>query len=153
MVRRFARLQTPSGAHFAEVQGDRALLLDGAPWEGGKNTGEDVSLSATELLCPVTPRKIFGIGKNYRAHASEMGGDVPTEPLVFAKATTSLIGPGGTVLLPPESMRVDYEAELGVVVGRRCRRVSVESALACVFGYTVVCDVTARDLQFGDGQW
>ena len=82
-----------------------------------------------------------------------MGGDVPTEPLVFAKATSSLLGPGGTVLLPPESVRVDYEAELGVVIGRRCRRVPTESALSHVFGYTVVCDVTARELQFGDGQW
>jgi len=153
MVLHFARIQTSSGPRFAQLDGDRALLLDGAPWDGGKTTGDEIRISETELLCPVVPRKIFGIGKNYRAHASEMGGDVPKEPLVLAKATTSLIGPEGTVLLPPESVRVDYEAELGVVIGRRCRRVSVEEAIGCVFGYTVVCDVTARDLQFGDGQW
>jgi 2-keto-4-pentenoate hydratase/2-oxohepta-3-ene-1,7-dioic acid hydratase in catechol pathway len=150
---RFARVATPSGARYARLDGDRALLLDAAPWEGGRGTGETATLEESTLLCPVTSGKIFGIGKNYRAHASEMGGDVPKEPLVFAKATTSLLGPGGTVLLPPESVRVDYEAELGVVIGKRCRRVPVERALEHVFGYTVVCDVTARDLQFGDGQW
>lgn len=152
-VVRFARVKTPSGARFAKLEGERALLLDDAPWSGGQTTGESASLTLDALLCPVESRKIFGIGKNYRAHANEMGGDVPTEPLVFAKATSSLIGPGGTVLLPPESVRVDYEAELGVVIGLRARRVPVERALSHVFGFTVVCDVTARDLQFGDGQW
>jgi len=129
-VVRFARLQTSHGSRFARVDGDRALVLDAAPWDDGKATGEAVPLVGSGLLCPVESRKIFGIGKNYKAHANEMGGDVPKEPL-----------------------RVDYEAELGVVIGRRCRRVSVERALSYVFGYTVVCDVTARDLQFGDGQW
>src|SRR5437773_1290591 len=152
-VARFARIGTKSGPRFARLDGDRASLLDGAPWSGGKPTGETISVGEGMLLCPVVSEKIFGIGKNYKAHASEMGGDVPTEPLVFAKASSSLLAPGGTVLLPPESVRVDYEAELGVVIGRRCRRVAVTEALDCVFGYTVVCDVTARDLQFGDGQW
>lgn len=150
---RFARVKTSQGARFGRLDGEQALLLDAAPWNGGKATGEKVALVESGLLCPVEPRTIFGIGKNYKAHASEMGGEVPKEPLVFAKATSSLLGPRGTVLLPPESVRVDYEAELGVVIGRRCRRVSVEQALSFVFGYTVVCDVTARDLQFGDGQW
>jgi 2-keto-4-pentenoate hydratase/2-oxohepta-3-ene-1,7-dioic acid hydratase in catechol pathway len=150
---RFARVKTSKGDRFARLDGEHALVLDAAPWNDGKVTGEKVPLVETSLLCPVEPRTIFGIGKNYKAHANEMGGDVPKEPLVFAKATSSLLGPGGTVLLPPESVRVDYEAELGVVIGRRCRRVPVEQALSFVFGYTVVCDVTARDLQFGDGQW
>lgn len=152
-VVRYARVETPTGPRYARLDGGDGALLTDAPWTGGKPTGETTPLATAKLLCPVDSRKIFGIGKNYRAHASEMGGDVPTEPLVFAKATTSLVGPEGTVFLPPESVRVDYEAELGVVIGRRCRRVSVAEALGCVFGYTVVCDVTARDLQFGDGQW
>jgi len=152
-VVRYARVETSAGPRYARIDGARAVLLTGAPWGGGEATGESVTLESATLLCPVESRKIFGIGKNYRAHASEMGGDVPTEPLVFAKATTSLVASEGTVLLPPESLRVDYEAELGVVIGRRCRRVSVTDALSYVFGYTVVCDVTARDLQFGDGQW
>jgi 2-keto-4-pentenoate hydratase/2-oxohepta-3-ene-1,7-dioic acid hydratase in catechol pathway len=150
---RFARIETPQGDRYGRIDGDRTLVLDAAPWDDGKATGEAVPSGDVPLLCPVEPRKIFGIGKNYKAHADEMGGDVPKEPLVFGKATSSLIGPGGTVLLPPESVRVDYEAELGVVIGRRCRRVPIDGALSCVFGYTVVCDVTARDLQFGDGQW
>ncbi len=149
----FARVRTPQGDRFGRLEGERALVLDAAPWNDGKPTGEVVPAAASSLLCPVEPRTIFGIGKNYKAHANEMGGEVPKEPLVFAKATSSLLAPGGTVLLPPESVRVDYEAELGVVIGRRCRRVPVERALSFVFGYTVVCDVTARDLQFGDGQW
>jgi 2-keto-4-pentenoate hydratase/2-oxohepta-3-ene-1,7-dioic acid hydratase in catechol pathway len=152
-IARFARIRTPHGDRFAKLDGERALVLDQAPWEDGRATSEALPLAESALLCPVESRKIFGIGKNYKAHASEMGGDVPTEPLVFAKATSSLLGPGGTVLLPPESVRVDYEAELGVVIGRRARRIPVERALSYVFGYTVVCDVTARDLQFGDGQW
>ena len=150
---RFARLRTPHGDRFGKIDGEHALVLDAAPWNDGKATGETVPVVEGGLVCPVEPQKIFGIGKNYKAHADEMGGDVPKEPLVFAKASSSLLGPGGTVLLPPESVRVDYEAELGVVIGRRCRRVPIERALSFVFGYTVVCDVTARDLQFGDGQW
>jgi 2-keto-4-pentenoate hydratase/2-oxohepta-3-ene-1,7-dioic acid hydratase in catechol pathway len=150
---RFARVKTSRGDRFGKLEGAEALLFDAAPWKGGKATGETVPFVESSLLCPVEPRTIFGIGKNYKAHANEMGGEVPKEPLVFAKATSSLLDPGGTVLLPPESVRVDYEAELGVVIGRRCRRVPVEQALSFVFGYTVVCDVTARDLQFGDGQW
>jgi 2-keto-4-pentenoate hydratase/2-oxohepta-3-ene-1,7-dioic acid hydratase in catechol pathway len=156
---RFARLVTASGESWARLcetegqAGTDADLLDAAPWEGGRATGRKLDITGATLACPVSPQKILGIGKNYRAHASEMGGAVPVEPLVFSKATTSLLAPGGTVLLPPESARVDYEGELGVIIGSRCRRVATSSALAHVFGYTVVCDVTARDLQAKDGQW
>lgn len=159
---RFARLVTVSGESWARLDGPdwpergdgaNAEVLDAAPWNGGRATGRLLDVTDLPLACPVSPRKILGIGKNYRAHASEMGGAVPVEPLVFAKATSSLLAPGGTVLLPAESARVDYEGELGVVIGSRCRRVPVASALEHVFGYTVVCDVTARDLQAKDGQW
>jgi 2-keto-4-pentenoate hydratase/2-oxohepta-3-ene-1,7-dioic acid hydratase in catechol pathway len=150
---RFGRVVTPSGNRWARFDDDHVALLSGAPWSGGEPTGETLPAATVELSHPITPAAIFGIGKNYRAHASEMGGDVPKEPLVFVKATSSLLAPDGVVLLPPESQRVDYEGELGIVIGKRCRRVSVESALDHVFGYTVVCDVTARDLQKKDGQW
>jgi 2-keto-4-pentenoate hydratase/2-oxohepta-3-ene-1,7-dioic acid hydratase in catechol pathway len=149
----FARVVTPSGDRWVRVEGERLLFLDRAPWEGGATTGDDCPREGAVFGCPLAPRKVFGIGKNYRAHAKEMGGTVPDEPLVFAKAATSLLGPGGTVLLPRESARVDYEGELGVVIGTRCRRVPADRALDHVFGYTVVCDVTARDLQTKDGQW
>src|SRR5262249_42765585 len=150
---RYVRLRDPSGTRWAQIDGPTALLLNDAPWAGGHTTGQAVPLSSAQLTCPCAPWKIFGIGKNYRAHAAEMGGDVPSEPLVFEKAVSSLIGPGEPVILPSESARVDYEAELGVVIGTRCRRVPRERALAYVLGYTPVCDVTARDFQLKDGQW
>ena len=149
---RFARVRTADGspAH-ARIEGDRALLLDTAPWLGGKPTG--VELHNAQLLTSVTPSKIIGVGRNYRAHAAELEHEVPREPLIFLKPPSSLLSPGGTVLLPPESARVDHEAELGVVIGRRCHRVDKAHALEYVFGLTPVCDVTARDLQKKDGQW
>jgi 2-keto-4-pentenoate hydratase/2-oxohepta-3-ene-1,7-dioic acid hydratase in catechol pathway len=152
-VGRFARVNTASGLGFVEITGDTARFLTAPPWADGIPTGEVVAVAALSFACPVAPGKIFAIGKNYKAHASEMGGAVPTEPLVFAKAISSLIGPDGTVLLPEESTHVAYEGELGVVIGKRCRRVSVERAMDYVFGLTPICDVTARDLQVKDGQW
>jgi 2-keto-4-pentenoate hydratase/2-oxohepta-3-ene-1,7-dioic acid hydratase in catechol pathway len=148
---RYGRVKVSGVARWAELDGENAALLDAAPWSGGKPTGE--TGSARERLCPVAPTTIFGIGRNYRAHAAEMKGAVPAEPLVFTKAVTSLVPPGGTVVLPKEGGRIDYEAELGVVIGATCRRVPVERALDYVFGYTALCDVTSRDFQEKDGQW
>lgn len=153
-IERFARLRTAEGAvHFARLFESDAELLSDAPWHAGAPTGNRVPLEHSSLLCPVTPTKVLGVGKNYRAHAREMGGDAPSEPLLFSKLVSSLVGPGATVILPAESQRVDHEGELGVIIGRPCRRVAVREALDFVFGYTIVCDVTARDLQARDGQW
>jgi 2,4-didehydro-3-deoxy-L-rhamnonate hydrolase len=99
------------------------------------------------------PQKIVCVGLNYRDHAEEQGADLPERPLLFAKWPNTLIGPGEPIVIPPLSERVDYEAELGVVIGSRARGVSVESALEAVAGYLCANDVTARDLQRGDGQW
>lgn len=149
---RFARVRTPDGSPaYARIEGNRALLLSAAPWLDGVATGAE--LTGATLLAAVAPSKILGVGRNYRAHAAELDNDVPREPLLFLKPPSSVLEPGGTVLLPPESERVDYEAELGVVIGRRCRRVDRAHALEHVFGYTPLCDVTARDLQKKDGQW
>mgnify|MGYP002381550679 CR=1 FL=1 len=101
----------------------------------------------------MTPSKIICIGRNYAAHAKELGNDVPAEPLMFFKPPSAVIGPAGVVHLPKESTRVEHEAELVVVIGRRVRRVTREAAMDAVFGYTCACDVTARDLQKKDGQW
>ena len=150
---RYARIEVDADKRWARLDGDQAMLLDAAPWLGGKPTGETTRFDPDRLACSVEPRTIFGIGKNYRAHAAEMKGAVPAEPLVFTKAVPSLVAPGGAVILPRESARVDFEAELGVVIGAACRRVSVERALSFVFGYTALCDVTARDMQNKDGQW
>jgi 2-keto-4-pentenoate hydratase/2-oxohepta-3-ene-1,7-dioic acid hydratase in catechol pathway len=137
---------------------DGAEILDGAPWAGGKPSGERISQSALEApglgwLAPVSPTKIIGIGRNYRAHAAELNNEVPKQPLMFFKPPSSLAAPGARVLLPRESQRVDYEGELALVIGKRCRRIPESQALSAVFGYGIACDVTARDLQKSDAQW
>ena len=115
--------------------------------------GEPLPLEGAKLLSPCVPSKIIALGLNYRDHAAELGLPLPEEPLIFLKPPSAVIGPGDTILLPPESERVDYEAELAVVIGRRARRVRPEEALNYVLGYTCFNDVTARDLQQKDGQW
>src|SRR4051794_24100541 len=99
------------------------------------------------------PGKIICVGLNYRDHAEEQGADLPTAPLLFAKWNNTLIGPGEPIAIPPLVTKCDYEAELGVVIGSTVSRVSAENALEAVAGYVCVNDVSARDLQFGDGQW
>jgi 2,4-didehydro-3-deoxy-L-rhamnonate hydrolase len=105
-------------------------------------------------MLPVTrPGKIICVGLNYRDHAEEQGVALPSRPLLFAKWPSAVVGPGDAIVLPPISRQVDYEAELGVVIGERCRAVPLRSSLDVVAGYVCVNDVSARDLQFGDGQW
>jgi 5-carboxymethyl-2-hydroxymuconate isomerase len=99
------------------------------------------------------PGKIICIGLNYRDHAEEQGVELPTAPLLFAKWPNALIGPGDPIVIPPIVTKTDYEAELGVVIGSRVRDVSLDNALEAVAGYICVNDVSARDLQFADGQW
>jgi 2-keto-4-pentenoate hydratase/2-oxohepta-3-ene-1,7-dioic acid hydratase in catechol pathway len=99
------------------------------------------------------PRKIVCVGLNYKDHAEEQGVELPTEPLLFAKFTTSLIGPGEAIVIPPLVTQCDYEAELGVVIGATVRNISRENALEAVAGYVCANDVSARDLQFADKQW
>ena len=113
-----------------------------------------IPFSEAALLAPVEPSKIVCVGRNYREHAAELGHDVPSEPLIFLKAPTSLLAPSGTILRPKISARTDYEGELGVVIGRRCRHLREdEDVRPYILGYTCVNDFTARDLQSKDGQW
>jgi len=115
---------------------------------------EPVALEGAKLLPPVQPSKIVCVGRNYRDHAAELGNEVPQEPLLFFKPTSSLLPPGGTILRPKVSERTDYEGELGVVIGRRCHKLrSDEDPRPYILGYTCVNDFTARDLQNKDGQW
>jgi 2-keto-4-pentenoate hydratase/2-oxohepta-3-ene-1,7-dioic acid hydratase in catechol pathway len=139
--------------HFARLADGRAHLFDRAPWLGGRETGHAVSCTDDDLACPVAPTKIVCVGRNYAAHARELGHDLPAEPLLFLKPPSALLAPGGTVVLPPESARVEHEAELAVVIARRARSVPREQALSFVFGYCCACDVTARDLQKKDVQF
>jgi len=152
---RFARVLTPDGPRYARLDGALATLLEAAPWTAsGSGTGATPRpWVEKDLVCPVEPTKIVCVGRNYAAHAKELGNDVPTEPLLFFKPPSSLLGPGGVVVLPGASTKVEHESELGVVIGKRVKDVSVAGALGAVFGYTMVNDVTARDLQKKDGQW
>ncbi len=148
-VERFARVHRG----FVRLDGEGAEVLDGSPWAGGVATGERLEHVGALTMCPVAPSKIVGVGRNYRLHAEELDNELPKEPLLFFKPSSSLVPTGATVLLPPESERVDYEGELAVVIGRRGRRIPADRALEYVFGYGTLCDVTARDLQKKDGQW
>src|SRR5271154_4824612 len=105
------------------------------------------------LLPPCSPSKIVCVGRNYAEHAKELGNEVPAEPLIFLKPPSSLIASGDAIVYPRASQRVDFEGELGLVIGKRARNVSREDALDYVLGYTCVNDITARDLQKKDGQW
>ncbi|HSY92572.1 MAG TPA: fumarylacetoacetate hydrolase family protein [Candidatus Binatus sp.] len=115
---------------------------------------EAIPLEEAALLPPVRPSKIVCVGRNYREHAAELGHDVPTEPLIFLKATSALLAPGGVVRRPKISQRVDLEGELGVVIGKTCYQPAADADIRqYILGYTCVNDVTARDLQNKDGQW
>ncbi len=140
---------------FGVVDGDEVVSFAGDPMFAGFETiDERIPLSEVTLLAPAIPRsKVIGVGRNYRAHATEMGVEAPGEPMLFLKPNTAVIGPGDTIVCPPESTRVEFEGELAVVIGRIAKRVPVASALDYVFGYTIGVDVTARDLQRADGQW
>lgn len=113
-----------------------------------------LALLEAELLPPLVPSKIVCVGRNYREHAAELGNEVPSEPLLFFKPPSSLLAYGQNIRRPALSERVDYEGELGVVIGKRCYKLSAEeNARPYILGYTCVNDVTARDLQKKDGQW
>jgi 2-keto-4-pentenoate hydratase/2-oxohepta-3-ene-1,7-dioic acid hydratase in catechol pathway len=115
---------------------------------------DHLALAEAELLAPVRPSKIVCVGRNYREHAAELGNEVPSEPLLFFKPPSSLLAPGGEIRRPKVSQRVDYEGELGVVIGRKCYKLgSNEDVRPYILGYSCLNDVTARDLQNSDGQW
>lgn len=115
---------------------------------------EQIPLEEATLLAPVRPSKIVCIGRNYRAHAAELGHEIPQEPLLFLKATSALLPPAGVIRRPRISERVDYEGELGVIIGKTCHQPAADEDIRqYILGYTCVNDVTARDLQNKDGQW
>ncbi|RZI90870.1 MAG: FAA hydrolase family protein [Microbacterium sp.] len=152
---RIARFSHNDAIRFGIVDGGDLVVLAGDPlFAGFETTGERVPLADAVLLAPVIPRsKVVCVGKNYHDHAAEMGGEAPTEPLLFLKPNTSVIGPGDVIVRPRQSQRTDFEGELAVVIGRVAKDVPSERALDYVFGYTAANDVTARDLQRSDGQW
>ncbi len=163
---RIARFTTGDDPLYGVVTGEvddngipaddcRMVALAGDPLHVGIHlSGKEHALADVRLLSPVLPRsKVVGIGKNYAAHAAEMGSDVPPEPMLFMKPNTSVIGPGDPIFYPEQSNEVHYEGELGVVIGRICREVPRERVNDVIWGYTVGNDVTARDLQRKDVQF
>jgi 2-keto-4-pentenoate hydratase/2-oxohepta-3-ene-1,7-dioic acid hydratase in catechol pathway len=131
-----------------------ARILGGLPVPTLAVNFEPVPLSDLKLLPPVTPSKIVCVGRNYRDHATELGNEIPKEPLLFFKPPSSLLATRGAVRIPALSTRVDYEGELGIVIARRCYRIGPdEDVRPYIRGYVCVNDVTARDIQKSDGQW
>lgn len=144
---------TPDGSplvHYGVVEGDTIYETDSL-WS--TEAKEEYGLTDVRLLPPVWPTKIVCVGRNYADHAKEMGNPVPAEPLLFYKPLSSLVGPNDSVVYPSVTEHLSYEGELGVVIGRQARHVSKQDAMNYVFGYTIINDVTARDLQKKDGQW
>jgi len=160
---KYCRFETSAGPQYGEVA-DRAGTLwierllpafEEDPWAKASTDAIDpIPLTTAKLLAPVVPSKIVCIGRNYRDHAAEQGNEVPKEPLLFLKAPSAVIAPEETIRIPEQSQRVDFEGELAVVIGRRASKIGPDEPVApYIRGYTIVNDVTARDLQKSDGQW
>jgi 2-keto-4-pentenoate hydratase/2-oxohepta-3-ene-1,7-dioic acid hydratase in catechol pathway len=138
---------------YGLVEGSDVRPLGAAPWAGGLPAGAPVPLADVTLLAPVEPTKIVCVGRNYRAHAKELGNEVPTTPLLFLKPPSAVVGPGDAIRLPEGSSEVQHEAELAVVVARPVRGASPAEVKGAIFGYTCLNDVTARDIQRAEKQF
>jgi 2-keto-4-pentenoate hydratase/2-oxohepta-3-ene-1,7-dioic acid hydratase in catechol pathway len=151
-MKRFYRIDHQGAERHVVEDGDRWHLVDGDIFGSWKDV-PSISASAQRFLAPIAPSKIVAIGRNYKDHAAELGNPLPAEPMIFLKPPSAIVGPGEPIVIPDGVGRVDHEAELGVVIGRRARHVSEEDAERYVFGLTCVNDVTARELQKKDVQF
>lgn len=143
-----------SAPSYGVLDGDSIHEISSAPWTLWQETGRSVPWSDARLKAPVRPAKIVCVGRNYVAHAAELGNEVPKDPLIFLKPSTAIVGPGEPIVLPKYSQRVEHEGELGLVIGQRCSHLrDQEDPLAFVLGFTCINDVTARDLQKADVQF
>ncbi len=140
---KIVRFEAAGETYQGEITGDTLI----------KAAGREFDLGHVRLLAPVGPSKVVAVGLNYKDHAKELGQALPAEPLLFMKPSTTVIGPGAPIRLPKQSSRVDYEAELGIVIGKVAKDVSAAQAKDHILGFTCLNDVTARDLQVKDGQW
>ena len=154
---RLGRVASPDGVAFVAIEGDgddrTAREIAEHPFGTPTFTGRSWSLADVRLLAPILASKVICIGKNYAAHAAEMGSEAPQDPVIFIKPNTSILGPGANIVRPASSNEVHYEGELAVVIGRPCKDVPAARAADVILGYTVANDVTARDHQRHDGQW
>lgn len=152
---RLVRYRTRKNAKpiWGWLDGEKVGRIDGSPYGAYSRKAVRTALQKVELLPPAEPSKIICIGRNYAAHAAEHDADVPELPLLFLKPPSSLLPAGGHILLPPQSERVEHEAELAVVISQGGRWIPPEKTGEHILGYTIANDVTARDLQRQDGQW
>ena len=150
---KIVRVRTDEGIVYGAVEPEGIRLYQGSPLFEWESTEVVASFESVQLLSPVFPTKVLAIGKNYADHAAEMGSDTPDSPILFMKPATSVIGPGGPIIIPPDSMEVHHEGEVAVVIGSLARNVPADNAASVILGYTAANDVTARDLQRVDGQW
>ncbi len=150
---KIVRFAVAHRVQYGILKRETVQAIEGKPFRHIKPADRYYQLREVKLLSPCTPSKIVALGLNYRSHAKEINMPLPEAPLIFLKPPTAMIGPEENIIYPPSSTRVDYEGELGVVIKKKVRRVSVGDALDYVLGYTCFNDITARDLQTKDGQW
>jgi 2-keto-4-pentenoate hydratase/2-oxohepta-3-ene-1,7-dioic acid hydratase in catechol pathway len=150
---KLGRFKKDNTTFYGVITGDMVQETAGDIFAGHHILDVNHRLSELKVLAPCAPSKIVAVGLNYRTHAAEVRMELPQEPILFLKPSTAVIGPEENIIYPAMAKRVDYEGELGVVIGKRCKDVSLEQAPDCILGYTCINDVTARDLQKKDGQW
>jgi 2-keto-4-pentenoate hydratase/2-oxohepta-3-ene-1,7-dioic acid hydratase in catechol pathway len=151
---REASSQPAASPLYGLIEDGEVVEISGAPWDPWTRGSRSSRLSDVRFLAPVEPSKIVCVGRNYAAHAAELGNELPKEPLIFLKPPSSIIGPQEAILLTAYSQRMEHEGELAMVIGRKCAHLrDTDDALACVLGYTCLNDVTARDLQKTDVQF
>ncbi|WP_227766131.1 fumarylacetoacetate hydrolase family protein [Zhaonella formicivorans] len=138
---------------YGELVDGSVELLDGSIGAGFVSTGISLAVEEVQLLAPCEPTKVIAVGLNYKDHAAELQIPLPQEPVIFLKPPSAVIGPGQKIIYPSQSTRVDYEAELGIVIGKMAKNITVDKANEYILGYTCANDVTARDLQPVNGQW
>lgn len=153
-LRKFCRFIVDGRVYNGVIRSNMVDIVEGDVFGGGfSELRMSYPLDRVKLLSPIVPTKIWCVGRNYTGHVRELNNDLSEEPLIFMKPLTSLVGPGDVVRIPDWAGRIDYEGELAVVIGKRCRKVSEADALSHVLGYSCFNDVTARELQKKDGQW
>jgi 2-keto-4-pentenoate hydratase/2-oxohepta-3-ene-1,7-dioic acid hydratase in catechol pathway len=150
---KIARLRSNNEIFYAMIKNGKVYPMKGLPYQGVELDGRELDIDNLQYLAPVEPDKIVAVGLNYAKHAKEMKEDLPENPIIFIKPNTTVVGPTDGIFYPGISQRVDYEAELAVVIGKTCKDIKEEEAADYIFGYTCLNDVTARDLQKKDGQW
>lgn len=167
---RFVRFDTDRNTRWGRLEGSQIHVLSKGPYLGGVETGEVLSASGIRLVAPCEPSKVVGVGLNYADHRGDRQGpdslvagivnraldhdrESHREPILFLKAPSAIVGPGAAIVLPSNAQRVDYEAELAVIIGHRLHHPTPQQVLEGIFGYTCANDVSARDLQERDGQW